>query len=138
MKISIRDIDHVVLRTSALDAMQQFYCTVLGCTLEKVQPDLGLVQLRAGRALIDLLRSDSPAGGRPQTGHNLDHLCLRVEPFDGPALTAHLAAHGAQPGAIAERYGADGFGPSLYLRDPDGNTIELKGPPQAAWPTAAA
>lgn len=136
MKPHIRDIDHVVLRVADLPAMVRFYCDVLGCHIEKEQKELGLVQLRAGRSLIDLLAVgaslDRPDSGVPGTGRNMDHLCLRVEPFDAAALHAHLAAHGAKPGKEAERYGADGYGQSIYLFDPEGNMVELKGPPAAA------
>ncbi|MBS6360584.1 VOC family protein [Burkholderia sp.] len=136
MKPTIRGIDHVVLRVTDMAAMTRFYCDAVGCRVEKEQPDLGLVQLRAGDALIDLLavgaQIDRPDSGPPGAGRNLDHLCLRIEPFDPQALTAHFAAHGAQPGATQERYGADGYGPSIYLFDPEGNMLELKGPSPSA------
>jgi glyoxylase I family protein len=136
MKPTIRGIDHVVLRVVDMAAMARFYCDALGCHIEKEQPDLGLVQLRAGHSLIDLLAQhgpiDRPDSGVPGAGRNMDHLCLRVEPFDADALRAHLSAHGARPGEPAERYGADGYGPSFYLFDPEGNMVELKGPPSAA------
>jgi glyoxylase I family protein len=140
MKLIIREIDHVVIRVADLDAMTHFYCHVLGCNVEKEQRDLGLIQLRAGRSLIDLLavgaRIDRPDSGTPGAGRNMDHLCLRVERFDGAALRQHLVAHGAQVGEEALRYGADGFGRSLYLFDPEGNMVELKGPPEAARATS--
>lgn len=136
MKIHIREIDHVVIRATDVAALTRFYCDVLGCSVEKVQRELGLTQLRAGRSLIDLLevgaKIDRPENGTPGTGRNMDHLCLRIEPFDEPALRAHLAEHGMQVDDAARRYGADGFGPSLYLFDPEGNMVELKGPPEAA------
>ncbi|KVD90798.1 lactoylglutathione lyase [Burkholderia stagnalis] len=135
MKPTLRGIDHIVLRVTDVAAMTRFYCDAVGCHVEKEQPDLGLVQLRAGASLIDLLavgaKIDRPDNGPPGAGRNLDHLCLRVEPFDPQALAAHFAAHGAQPGAVQERYGADGYGPSIYLFDPEGNMLELKGPPAA-------
>ncbi|KGD36599.1 VOC family protein [Burkholderia pseudomallei] len=138
MKFHIHEIDHVVLRAADLAAMTRFYCDVLGCHVEKEQRELGLVQLRAGRSLIDLLAVGAPidrAGSEaPGKGRNMDHLCLRVEPFDAAALRTHLAAHGARPGDEARRYGADGYGPSLYLFDPEGNMVELKGPPEAVAP----
>ena len=132
--IRIRDIDHLVLRVVDLDRMLGFYCDVLGCTIERRQEALGLVQLRAGRSLIDLVpvtgklgRAGGAAPGRE--GRNLDHFCLRVEPFDEAEIRRHLEAHGIEAGALAPRYGAEGEGPSLYVSDPDGNVVELKGPP---------
>lgn len=140
MKIHIREIDHVVIRATDATALARFYCDVLGCSLEKEQRDLGLTQLRAGRSLIDLLqvgaRLDHPENGEPGAGRNMDHLCLRVEPFDADALKAHLGGHGVRLGEFGLRYGADGFGPSLYLFDPEGNMVELKGPPEAAQMTS--
>ena len=132
--IRIRDIDHLVLRVVDLDRMLGFYCDVLGCTIERRQEALGLVQLRAGRSLIDLVpvtgklgRAGGAAPGRE--GRNLDHFCLRVEPFDEEEIRRHLEAHGIEAGGLAPRYGAEGEGPSLYVSDPDGNVVELKGPP---------
>jgi len=132
--IRIREIDHLVLRVLDLQAMLDFYCGALGCTVERQQDEIGLVQLRAGRSLTDLIPVDGPlgrsGGAAPGAqGRNLDHLCLRLEPFDEPAIRAHLAAHGVAAGETASRYGAEGSGPSIYVSDPDGNTVELKGPP---------
>jgi glyoxylase I family protein len=136
MKIHIREIDHVVIRVADLESITRFYCDVLGCSLEKEQRDIGLIQLRAGRSLIDLLKVgakiDRPDSGTPGEGRNMDHLCLRVEGFDGEALKAHLQERGVRIGELGVRYGADGFGPSLYLFDPEGNMVELKGPPEGA------
>lgn len=131
--IEIRGIDHVVLRVRDLERALAFYCGVLGCREERRVDALGLVQLRAGSGLIDLVPVDSPlgrAGGGPpgEQGRNLDHFALQLERFEPAALRAELAAAGLDPGEVAERYGAEGSGPSLYLRDPDGNTVELKGP----------
>ncbi|MCH8998674.1 MAG: VOC family protein [Proteobacteria bacterium] len=126
MNFAIQGLDHVVLRVADLERAVRFYCEVLGCSEERRVESIGLVQLRAGAALIDLV----PAGGTPETGAgNMDHFCLRIEPFDEAGLRAHLAAHGVEVGEVARRYGAEGHGPSLYLQDPDGNTVELKGPP---------
>jgi glyoxylase I family protein len=135
MFFSISEIDHVVLRCANLDEMVRFYQNALGCPVEKEQRELGLIQMRAGRSLIDLLavgaKIDRADSGTPGQGRNMDHLCVRVEPFDAEALRAHLVAHGATIGEEARRYGAQGYGPSLYCFDPEGNMIELKGPPQA-------
>jgi glyoxylase I family protein len=135
MSISIREIDHVVLRVAKLEQALDFYCTVLGCTVERRVDSMGLIQLRAGRSLIDLVPVDGRLGrmgGRApeQDGRNMDHFCVRVEPFDEPAIRRHLDRHGISAGATETRYGAEGSGPSIYLLDPDGNTVELKGPPE--------
>ena len=122
-------IDHVVLRATDPDALERFYMDVLGCALEKRQGKLA--QLRAGRTLIDIVPADEagPADGTSSSGGaNLDHLCLRVEPFDAVAITRHLAVHGVRCGEETSRYGAEGQGPSVYLHDPEGNGVELKGP----------
>ena len=132
--LRIREIDHLVLRVRDVDRMIRFYGEVLGCPVHRIDEKLGLVQLRAGRGLIDLVPLDSELGRRGGAapgaeGRNLDHFCLRVEDWDAPAITAHLRAHGVEPGPVAPRFGAEGLGPSLYVTDPEGNTVELKGPP---------
>ena len=130
----LQQIDHVVLRVRDAAAIQAFYCDVLGCRVERRQDEIGLVQLRAGASLIDLVAVDGklgrPGGAAPgPEGRNLDHLCLRVDPFDRDAIAAHLRAHGARSGDFGLRYGAEGEGPSQYLFDPEGSLVELKGPP---------
>ena len=132
--IQIREIDHVVFRVADLSAMLNFYCGILGCTVERRQEEIGLTQLRAGRSLIDLVTVDGllgrEGGAAPgPEGRNVDHLCLRIEPFDAEAIGAHLKANGIDSGNVASRYGAEGEGPSIYIKDPEGNTIELKGAP---------
>jgi glyoxylase I family protein len=130
-------LDHIVLRVSDLSAMLRFYIDVLGCTMERKQEEIGLYQVRAGASLIDLVPLDGKLGrvggaGPGREGRNLDHFCLRIDPYDEVALRAHLLAHGVQPGESGSRYGAEGEGPSLYLADPEGNVVELKGPPAAS------
>lgn len=129
--IRIREIDHVVLRVADLARALAFYCDVLGCTVERRVDAIGLVQLRAGRSLIDLVPLPGTAGGAgPGTaGRNVDHFCVRVEPWDEAAIRADLARHAIPAGPTASRVGAEGGGPSIYVTDPDGNTVELKGPP---------
>jgi catechol-2,3-dioxygenase len=122
--IRLRNIDHVVLRVRDLAAMTRFYCEVLGAEPIAHRPALGMTHLRAGASIIDLLEAkEADAGGR-----NLDHFCLRVEPFDEQAIVAHLARHGVAVGEIRRRFGAEGNGVSIYLTDPEGNAVELKGP----------
>jgi len=134
--IRIREIDHLVLRVIDLERMLHFYCDALGCTVERRQEALGLVQLRAGRSLLDLVPVSGKlgaAGGAPpgREGRNLDHFCFRVEPFDEAAIRGQLQAHGIDAGPVESRYGAEGTGPSIYITDPEGNVVELKGPPAA-------
>ncbi|WP_020654645.1 VOC family protein [Massilia niastensis] len=132
--IRVRGLDHLVLRVVDLDAMLAFYVGVLGCQVELRRDEIGLVQLRAGSAMIDLVPVDGKlgrmGGAAPGAeGRNLDHFCLRLEPFDEAAIRTHLAAHGVAAGPTESRYGAEGEGPSIYLQDPEHNTVELKGPP---------
>ena len=132
--IPIRDIDHLVLRVIDIDSMLHFYCGVLGCTVARRRDDLGLIHLRAGDSMIDLVRVDGKlgkAGGAApgKEARNLDHFCLRVEPFDEADIRRHLEAQGVVVGPAAPRFGARGEGPSIYLTDPEGNVVELKGPP---------
>ena len=133
MTIKVLGIDHVVLRVTDVDRSIDFYCTVLGCAIERRVDDIGLVQLRAGRSLIDLVDVSSELGrmggaGPGADAHNMDHFALRIENFDEDALRRHLAESGIEVGEVKQRYGAEGNGPSLYIQDPDGNTVELKGP----------
>lgn len=125
---SIAGIDHIVLRAREPGRVVAFYRDVLGCTLEREQPEIGLTQLRAGRSLIDVVPQVALAGASPGTGpgQNLDHVCLTIRPFDGEALRSYLTSRGVTVGPIASRYGAEGQGPSLYFQDPEGNGVELK------------
>jgi glyoxylase I family protein len=130
--INIRAIDHVVIRAADVAPMLAFYIDVLGCRLERALEEVGLIQLRAGESLIDLVDAASPlgeqGGGPPEHGApNMDHFCLRLAPWNADAIRAHLEDHGVEVGEVADRYGAGGPGPSIYIRDPEGNTVELKG-----------
>ena len=131
---TVQRIDHVVLRVVDLERAVAFYRALLGCEIMKRRDDLGLVHLRAGVSMIDLISLDGALGrpggaGAGAEGRNMDHLCLRIEPFDEAAIVAQLDAHGVAVGAKAPaNFGAEGTGPSIYFNDPDGNLIELKGP----------
>ena len=120
--INITHIDHVVLRVDDLQKMIAFYRDVLGCKLERGPGDEGLAQLRAGLSLIDLVVADAN-----HSSPNMDHICFQIDPWDAEAVQEQLRQHGVSFGEIADRYGASGVGPSIYLDDPEGNTIELKG-----------
>ena len=132
MAFRILEIDHVVLRVTDAARARRFYMEVLGCTPERTVEAFGLTQLRAGRALIDLVDIEGAIGRKggaapAKEGRNVDHVAFRIQPFDTPAILAHLEKHGVRHGGVTERYGAEGVGPSIYIEDPDGNTIELKG-----------
>ncbi len=128
MTFAIKGLDHVVLRVADMERAMRFYRDVLGCHEERRVESIGLVQLRAGAALIDLLLATGPVG---EGARNMDHFAISIAPFDEAALRAHLNARGVEIGEVARRYGAQGEGPSMYITDPDGNTVELKGPPEA-------
>ena len=126
-------IDHVVLRVMDMDTMRRFYCDVLGAQHVAYRPEFGMSHLRVGASMIDLVEVSGKLGklgGKApgKEGRNMDHLCLRVEPFDEQAIVAHLKNHGVAVGEIRNRFGAEGNGTSIYLTDPEGNTVELKGP----------
>jgi glyoxylase I family protein len=126
LPLRVKGLDHVVLRVSDMDRAIAFYEQVLGLHIERRLPEIGLVQLRAGSAMIDLVpRKEGEADGR-----NMDHYAVQLESLDEAALAAHLRRHGVDPGEVRRRYGAEGYGSSIYITDPDGNTVELKGPPE--------
>ena len=128
---SIAGLDHIVLRARDPRRLVAFYRDVMGCPVEREQPDIGLTQLRAGRSLVDVL--EVGADGAVQASavlatdaRNVDHFCLTIEPFDPDRLGAYLISQGVAPGEVAMRYGAEGEGPSIYFQDPEGNGVELK------------
>lgn len=130
--IEITGIDHLVLRARDPETLIAFYTGVLGLTVEKVQTGIGLTQLRAGTSLIDIVAVDGPLGrmggaGPGAEGRNLDHFCLTVRGFNLETVKAHLIAHGVALGEEGLRYGAAGEGLSIYLSDPEGNGLELRG-----------
>ncbi len=134
--INIRLIDHVVIRVKNLVQMIDFYCDVLGCRLERGPGKNGLAQLQAGDSLIDLVDAAGPlgrqGGGRPHAeGGNMDHVCLQLQPWDADTISNHLTKHDVEVGDVVTRYGALGSGPSLYIKDPEGNGVELKGTPNS-------
>lgn len=130
--IDITGIDHIVLRARDAEALVAFYTGVLGLTVERRQDAIGLIQLRAGSSLIDIVPVDGVLGrmggaGPGVEGRNLDHFCLNVRGFDLETVKAHLEAHGVELGQEGLRYGAGGEGLSIYLADPEGNGVELRG-----------
>jgi catechol 2,3-dioxygenase-like lactoylglutathione lyase family enzyme len=126
--VTVTGLDHVVLRVANIDRSIEFYGKVLGCPIERRLESIGLVQLRAGTSMIDLV----PCGPGEEPGRNMDHYAVRIAKMDVPAVTAHLERNGIAVGPVLRRYGAEGYGSSIYVTDPDGNTVELKGPPETA------
>ena len=141
LPFTVKRIDHVVLRVRDARASIAFYRDVLGCNVVRERPDLGLIHIRAGASMIDLVDVEGELGQRGgaapgQDARNVDHVCLRVEPFDEASLRQHLMARGVIPiGPVSRNFGAEGDGLSLYVRDPDGNIVELKGPADSAGTT---
>ena len=135
--INVRELDHVVIRSRDVMKLSAFYQSALGMVVAKRNDEIGIIHLRAGRSMIDLVPTSGkldvpdprPADDRDR---NMDHLCLRVEPFDETAIVTHLQAKGVTIGKITTRFGAEGDGRSIYFHDPEGNVVELKGP--STWP----
>jgi glyoxylase I family protein len=126
--VRVLGLDHVVLRVADIDRAIAFYEQALGLHVERRLPEIGLVQLRAGSAMIDLV----PRTEDEDDGRNMDHFAVRIADMDVAAIGAHLRSQGIDPGEVRRRYGAEGYGSSIYITDPDGNTVELKGPPESA------
>jgi len=123
--IEVLELDHVVLRVRDQAASQRFYTTILGLTLDHVNEKARLVQLRAGRHLIDLLPLAADETAAPTS--RMDHVCLSVRCDDLARAAAWLRQRGvAVEGDVVQRRGAFGDGGSLYIQDPDGYRIELK------------
>ena len=126
----LEGLDHVVLLVGDMDAAKRFYCDVVGCRVDRELPQYGMLQLRAGASLIDLVDTSGEEGlwARPpvEGGRNMDHVCLATRGFEIEPMRAHLAGHGIEIAEEGIRYGASGEGYSVYFRDPFGNQIELK------------
>lgn len=118
---AINCIDHIVLKTNCIDKMIEFYCDILGCHIERKQQRL--TQIRAGVNLIDLVEVDNPIDKNNQ---NLEHFCLCIRPFEFESLKSYFTQHNIQINRYGERYGAKGLGYSFYIKDPEGNEIELR------------
>lgn len=126
-----KGLDHVVLRAKDIGKMLGFYRDVLGLPVARHNESLGLWHLRAGQSMIDLVDMNGSLGGAggppPGEARNVDHLALKIDPFDNDALRAYFRRHGIDVEPAKTRFGADGDGPSVYLHDPEGNGVELKG-----------
>lgn len=123
----IKGIDHIVLITSDVKAMVHFYCDILGCSIERVQEEIQLTQLRAGQSIIDIVYKNSHPTNKTEITLNMEHFCLRIEPFHYEELKKYFKKHGVDLKRYGDRFGAEGYGPSFYLNDPEGNEVELSG-----------
>ena len=115
-------LDHVVLNVADVERSLAFYCGELGLAPERVEEwrrgEIFFPSVRVdAHTIIDLLAT-------PRTGENADHLCLVVEPVDLEAVKASGRFEVVDGPDI--RFGARGNGTSLYVKDPDGNTVELR------------
>jgi glyoxylase I family protein len=127
--LTIEGLDHVVLRCRDVEGTRAFYERVLGCVEERRLESIGLVQLRAGRSLIDLVPDGSSA---PRDVANMDHVCVTIAPTAMDAVLRWLTDNGVETiGEPMTRYGARGYALSVYLRDPEGNVVELAMPEDA-------
>jgi catechol 2,3-dioxygenase-like lactoylglutathione lyase family enzyme len=118
----VTGLDHVVLNVADVERSLAFYCDELGLAPERVDEwrrgDILFPSVRVdAHTIIDLLAV-------PRTGENADHLCLVVEPVDLDAVKA--SGRFDVVDGPATRFGARGNGASLYVKDPDGNTVELR------------
>jgi len=126
--VKIAEIDHVVFRCRDQNKMLDFYTRLMGMVEERRIEQIGLIQLRAGHGMIDLVPSE---GEVEEKSSNVDHVCLGIEATDMSAVARHLRECSVEVlGEPATRYGARGMGLSIYVRDPEGNVIELKQMPQ--------
>ncbi len=127
--LKVAELDHVVLRCRDQDRAYDFYTRILGLSEERRIAQIGLIQLRAGRSMIDLVPASDP---RVETGLNVDHVCIGIEAHDLNDLVRYLREQSVEViGEPAMRYGAHGQGLSIYVRDPEGNVVELKQMPAA-------
>lgn len=129
---SIKRLDHIVLRTANVQRLTNFYLD-LGLTIERdAREQFGLMQLRMGEALLDILDIDGPLGVDAESPvrnrANLDHFAVRIEPFDDAAIQDFCKTRGIEAVSRASLLGAEGYGPAVVITDPDGNRVELKGP----------
>ena len=118
--VKVTGFDHIVLRCADVEVSLAFYCDELGLEPERVE------EWRRGEVLFPSVRIDPTTLidllAAPRDGKNLDHFCLVIESTDLDAIAARF------PGAVRADglFGAQGFASSVYLQDPDGNTIELR------------
>jgi catechol 2,3-dioxygenase-like lactoylglutathione lyase family enzyme len=118
----VRELDHLVLNVADVERSLDWYTGLLGLAGERVdewragEVPFPSVRISAG-CIIDLFATE-------RTGENLDHLCLVVEPGDVTTIAVDDRFDVVE--GPVDRWGARGVGRSVYVRDPDGNTVELR------------
>jgi catechol 2,3-dioxygenase-like lactoylglutathione lyase family enzyme len=120
--IQVRGLDHIVLTVADAHRSLDWYGGRLGLEPLRVAEweaeEVFFPSVRVdATTIIDLLEV-------PPTGINVDHVCLVVEPVDLAALAAAPDLDVVE--GPVRRWGAQGEGTSLYIRDPDGNLVELR------------
>lgn len=129
----IKRLDHIVIRTAKIKEMVDFYCFTLGCTINRDKlKEHGMIQLNAGESLIDLLDANSEVGKKggdapDPNARNMDHFCILLDHFDEVEIKLQLKKFGVEFSDVQMRFGATRYGPSIYIYDPDGNKVEIKG-----------
>ena len=131
--VHVQGLDHVVLSVKDVEGPLSFYHGILGMEALRVEEfragKVGFLSLRAsGTPIIDLKKAKAP-----HEGVNVDHFALLIELTDMNALIVEPRAKGVLVnGQTGQRWGAQGRGPSVYIQDPDENTVELKRYPPVA------
>jgi catechol 2,3-dioxygenase-like lactoylglutathione lyase family enzyme len=119
-RVSVKGLDHVVFNSTDIERSLEWYRDVLGLEAMNVDAwrrgDVFFPSVRVNeQTIIDLFPAE-------RSGENVNHICLEIADTDLDALAAEFPDSHRVDG----NFGAQGYGASLYVRDPDGNTVELK------------
>ncbi len=128
----IKRLDHLVIKTINIKEMTSFYCFILGYKIQRDSlKETGLLELSAGESMIDLFDSRHESNlntfSSESKNNTIDHFCILLDNFDETDIKVHLKSFGVECSEIEMNYGSSGYGPSIYIHDPDGNKVELKG-----------
>lgn len=124
----VKAFDHLVLNVRDVERALEFYSGTLGLEAERV------AEWRAGKAPFPSVRVNESTiidlVDRPRGESNVDHICLVVDPVDWQQVI-DSDVFTVLEGPVG-RFGARGEAQSVYVQDPDGNTVELRWYPQDA------
>jgi catechol 2,3-dioxygenase-like lactoylglutathione lyase family enzyme len=120
VRLRVAALDHIVLCCADVERSLEFYCDRLGMDAERVDEwrrgEVPFPSVRASAStVIDLFAAQ-------RTGTNMDHVCLVIEPADLDEIAAEFPGSSRGDGL----FGAQGYASSVYISDPDGNTVELR------------